>query len=43
MFDTFDTYPRLGKLACPSVNDDPKIDVDDKKLNSGHPHDDPLI
>ena len=34
---------RLGKLACPRVNDDQKIDVDDKKLNSGHPHDNQLI
>ena len=31
--------PRLGKLACPRVNDDQKIDVDDQKLNSGRPHD----
>ena len=30
---------RLGKLACPRVNDDQKIDVDDQKLNSGSPHD----
>ena len=30
---------RLGKLACPRVNDDHKIDVDDQKLNSGRPHD----
>ena len=30
---------RLGKLACPRVNDDQKIDVDDQKLNSGRPHD----
>ena len=31
---------RLGKLACPRVNDDHKIDVDDQKLSSGRPHDD---
>ena len=30
---------RLGKFACPRVNDDQKIDVDDQKLNSGGPHD----
>ena len=30
---------RLGKLACPRVNDDQKKDVDDQKLNSGRPHD----
>ena len=30
---------RLGKLACPRVNDDQKIHVDDQKLNSGRPHD----
>ena len=30
---------RLGKLACPRVNDDQKIDVDDQKWNSGRPHD----
>ena len=30
---------RLGKLACPRVNDDPKKDVDDHKLDSGRPHD----
>ena len=30
---------RLGKLACPRVNDDQKIDVDDQKCNSGCPHD----
>ena len=30
---------RLGKLACPRVNDDQKMDVDDQKLNSGRPHD----
>ena len=29
---------RLGKLACPRVNDDQKKDVDDQKLNSGRPH-----
>ena len=29
---------RLGKLACPRVNDDQKIDVDDQQLNSGRPH-----
>ena len=34
-----DLWPRLGKLACPRVNDDQKIDVDDQKLNSGRPHD----
>ena len=26
-------------MACPCVNDGQKIDVDDKKLNSGRPHD----
>ena len=36
-------HTRLGKLACPRVNDDQKIAVDDKKLNSGRPHDDQLI
>ena len=25
---------RLGKLACPRVNDDQKINVGDQKLNS---------
>ena len=30
---------RLGKYACPRVNDDQKKDVDDQKLNSGRPHD----
>ena len=30
---------RLGKFACPRVNDDQKIYVDDHKLNSGRPHD----
>ena len=30
---------RLGKLACPRVNDDQKIHVDDHKLSSGRPHD----
>ena len=30
---------RLGKLACPRVNDDQKIGVDDQKCNSGRPHD----
>ena len=30
---------RLGKLACPRVNDDLKIHVDDHKLSSGRPHD----
>ena len=30
---------RLGKLACPRVNDDQKLDVDDQKLSSGRPHD----
>ena len=30
---------RLGKLACPRVNDDLKMHVDDHKLSSGHPHD----
>ena len=30
---------RLGKLACPLVNDDQKIDVGDQKWNSGCPHD----
>ena len=28
----------LGKLACPRVNDDQEIDVDDQKWNSGRPH-----
>ena len=32
------TY-RLGKLACPRVNDNQKINVGDQKLNSGRPHD----
>ena len=31
---------RLAKLACPYVNDDQKIDVDDQKWNSGRPHHD---
>ena len=26
-------------MACPRINDDQKIDVDDQKLNSGRPHD----
>ena len=26
-------------MACPRVNDDQKIDVDDQKLSSGRPHD----
>ena len=30
---------RPGKLACPRVNVDQKIDVDDQKLNFGRPHD----
>ena len=30
---------RLGKLACPRVNDDQKIHVDDQKWNSCRPHD----
>ena len=30
---------RLGKLLCPRVNGDQKIDVGDQKLNSGRPHD----
>ena len=29
---------RLGKLACPRVNDDQKMHVEDQKLNSGRPH-----
>ena len=29
----------FGKLACPRVNDDQKIDVDDQKWTSGRPHD----
>ena len=29
---------RLGKLACPRVNNDQKINVGDQKLNSGRPH-----
>ena len=33
------TYYRLGKLACPRVNDDQKINVGELKLNSGRPHD----
>ena len=36
-------YNIIGKLACPRVNDDQKIDVDDQKLNSGRPHDNQLI
>ena len=34
---------RLGKLACPRVNDDQKIGVDDQLLNSGPPHDDWIL
>ena len=30
---------RLRKLACPRVNDDQKIHMDDHKLSSGRPHD----
>ena len=30
---------RLGKLACPRVNDDQKMNVGDQKLNSGRPRD----
>ena len=30
---------RLGKLACPRINDDQKIHVDDQTLSSGRPHD----
>ena len=26
-------------MACPRVNGDQKIDVDDQKWNSGRPHD----
>ena len=37
--DLIPTPGRLGKLACPRVNDDQEIDVDDQKLNSGRPHD----
>ena len=38
--DWYSAYrARPGKLACPRVNDDQKIDVDDQKLNSGRPHD----
>ena len=33
------TSCRLGKLACPRVNDDQKIHVDHPKLSSGRPHD----
>ena len=33
------TNVRLGKLACPRVNDDQKIYVGDQKSNSGCPHD----
>ena len=33
------TKTRLGKLACPCVNDDQNIHVDDPKMNSGRPHD----
>ena len=36
-FKGLDDDYRLGKLACPHVNDDQKIDVDDQK--SGRPHD----
>ena len=32
-------WGRLGKLACPRVNDDQKIDVDDQKYNSSRPRD----
>ena len=35
----FKRVMRLGKLACPRVNDDQKIHVDDQKWNSGRPHD----
>ena len=31
--------PQARKLACPCVNDEQKIVVDDQKLNSGRPHD----
>ena len=30
---------KLGKLACPLVNDDQKIDVGDQKCISGRPQD----
>ena len=36
---TFTIHIRIGKCACPRVNDDQKIDVDDQKMNSGRPHD----
>ena len=29
---------RLGKLACPRVNDDQKVDVGDQNSISGRPH-----
>ena len=35
----FKTARRLGKKACPRVNDDQKTVVDGQKLNSGRPHD----
>ena len=35
---------RLGKVvSCSRVNDDRKIDVDDKNKNSGRPHDDCIL
>ena len=34
---------RLGKCGCPCVNDDPKIGVDDPKINVGRPHDDCIL
>ena len=36
---TFLSQCRLGKLACPRVNDDQKIDVGAWKMSSCHPHD----
>ena len=33
------TYDRLGKWACPRVNDNQKIHVDNQKMYSGRPHD----
>ena len=39
-FPNFFFMYRLGKLACPRVNDDQKSGVDDQKFNSSRPHDD---
>ena len=40
LYQRYSSSPyRLGKLACPRVNDDQKINMGDQKLNSGSPHD----